>query len=97
MNNGHLGLVRQQQQLFYAERYCASRFGARPDFAAIARGFGLDGIDLGTADDPHEALARAIARRGPRLIDLPIEAAANVFPMVPPGAANCDTLEGTPS
>ena len=44
LNNAHLGLVRQQQQLFYGGRYHASRFHAEPDFAQIARG-GFDGSD----------------------------------------------------
>ena len=41
-DNGHLGLVRQQQELFYGKRYSASRFDRRLDFATIARGFGLE-------------------------------------------------------
>ena len=45
-NNGSLGLVRQQQELFYGKRYVASRFEARPDFAAIARGFGIPGCTI---------------------------------------------------
>ena len=66
-NNGHLGLVRQQQELFYGGRYVASRFDARPDFAAIARGFGIPGC---TIRIPHDeaALARAFAIKGPVLI-----------------------------
>ncbi|MFN8644047.1 MAG: thiamine pyrophosphate-dependent enzyme [Candidatus Binatia bacterium] len=51
LNNGHLGMVRQQQQLFYGARYHASRFHAEPDFAAIARGFGIAAHDLGAAGE----------------------------------------------
>jgi acetolactate synthase-1/2/3 large subunit len=87
-NNGHLGLVRQQQQLFYGQRYAASRFQAAPDFAAIARAFGLRGLRLDPAADPVAALDEALAEPGPCVIDVPIEATANVYPMVPPGAAN---------
>ena len=73
LNNAHLGLVRQQQQLFYGGRYHASRFHAEPDFAAIARGFGIAAYDLG-------ATARAARRRwrarsaspGPCLVNVPI-------------------------
>jgi acetolactate synthase-1/2/3 large subunit len=87
-NNGHLGLVRQQQQLFYQQHYSASRFHASPDFAAIARGFGLRGIQLDPADDPLAALRDALAGDGPCVIDVPIHETTNVYPMVPPGAAN---------
>ena len=89
LNNGHLGLVRQQQELFYKENYSASRFSTSPDFAALARGFGLRGVRLDPNDpDPFATLAAALAAPGPVVIDLPIHATANVYPMVPPGAAN---------
>jgi acetolactate synthase-1/2/3 large subunit len=91
LNNGHLGLVRQQQELFYGERYCASRFRAEPDFASIARGFGIRGVDVSAGD--HAGLAEALAHGdGPSLINVAIPAAENVLPMVPPGAANRDMI-----
>jgi acetolactate synthase-1/2/3 large subunit len=96
-NNAHLGLVRQQQELFYGGRYSASRFQSSPDFAAIARGFGLRGTRIDPGRDPLGQLAAALAEPGPCLIDIPIEATANVLPMVPPGAANHQTFTGTPT
>jgi acetolactate synthase-1/2/3 large subunit len=94
MNNGHLGLVRQQQELFYGRRFAASRFHAEPDFAAIARGFGIPALDLRGDPDPGTSLAEALAAPGPCLIDVPIPREENVFPMVPPGAANRDMMTG---
>jgi acetolactate synthase-1/2/3 large subunit len=94
LNNAHLGLVRQQQQLFYGGRYHASRFHAEPDFAAIARGFGIEAYDLGTTAEPHAALARALGTPGPCLVNVPIRRDANVYPMVPPGAANREMIAG---
>jgi len=94
MNNSHLGLVRQQQELFYGARFSASKFHHEPDFAAIARGFGLDAYDLGTASDPAGTLRHALSRPGPCLINVPIPAEDKVFPMVPPGAANKDMIGG---
>ncbi|MBI5770173.1 MAG: biosynthetic-type acetolactate synthase large subunit [Verrucomicrobia bacterium] len=91
-NNAHLGLVRQQQELFYGGRYSASRFDRTPDFAAIARGFGLRGVRLDPGGDPLADLADALAQPGPCLIDIPIHDQTNVYPMVPPGAANHQTL-----
>jgi acetolactate synthase-1/2/3 large subunit len=96
LNNGHLGLVRQQQQLFYGGRYHASRFHAEPDFAAIARGFNVAAHDLGSADDPVAMLGGALCTPGPCVLNVPIAADANVYPMVPPGAANRDMIDGGP-
>ncbi len=94
LNNEHLGLVRQQQQLFYGERFHASKFHANTDFAAIARGFDVNAIDLGRVEDPIASLAEALSTPGPCLINVPIDAKENVFPMVPPGGANRDMIGG---
>lgn len=94
LNNGHLGLVRQQQELFYDGRYTASRFECAPDFAAVARGYGLPGFDLGASSEPMKILSAALTTPGPCVINVPIEREANVYPMVPPGAANRDMIAG---
>ena len=94
LNNSHLGLVRQQQHLFYGKRYCASRFVAQTDFVAIARGFGIPAVDLCEARDPVAALEQAIKRSGPCLVNVPIAPEENVYPMVPPGGANRDMIGG---
>ena len=93
MNNGALGLVRQQQNLFYGQRLFESAFRAAVDFAAVARGFGMRAWDL-KAGVPTEVLARAFAEPGPCLINVPISANEEVYPMVPPGAANTDMIGG---
>ena len=90
-NNGHLGLVRQQQELFYGKRYVASRFDTRPDFAAIARGFGIPGCTIAL---PHDktSLARGLSIKGPALLDIALNETENVYPMVPPGKSNVDAI-----
>jgi len=93
MNNRALGLVHQQQRLFYGGRSIAARFGASPDFVRLAEAFGVRAIDLDTAADPHRALAAAFSAPGPCLIHASIETDARVLPMVPPGAANLEMIE----
>ena len=92
MNNAVLGLVHQQQTLFYGQRLFASEFQAMPDFVAAARAFGIAALDLDQADDPCAALAAALAQPGPCLIHAGIDAEQKVYPMVPPGAANRDMI-----
>lgn len=95
-NNAHLGLVRQQQELFFGRRYSASRFDTVPDFAAVARAFGLRGHRIGPdTADPLAEIDAALAAPGPCVIDIAIPAEANVLPMVPPGAANREMIEQT--
>lgn len=92
MNNAVLGLVHQQQTLFYGERLFASKFKGMPDFIKVAEGFGIAALDLDQASDPQAALQAAIARPGPCLIHASIDAEQKVYPMVPPGAANRDMI-----
>jgi acetolactate synthase-1/2/3 large subunit len=91
LDNGHLGLVRQQQELFYGKRYMATGFGARPDFAAIARGFGVRAL---TIPKPHDrdAIKEALDVKGPALLDIEVDGSENVLPMVPPGKSNVEAV-----
>lgn len=96
LNNGALGLVRQQQELFFGGRYIASRFDRNPDLVTVARGFGIQGTRLSLADCSDGALTAFLYADGPALLDVAIPQAANVYPMVPPGAANTRMIEGAP-
>jgi acetolactate synthase I/II/III large subunit len=93
MNNRALGLVHQQQSLFYGGRSIAARFGAHPAFVKLAEAFGIRGIDLDAAADAHRALRAALAMPGPCLIHASIGTDERVLPMVPPGAANLEMIE----
>ncbi|WP_320169580.1 biosynthetic-type acetolactate synthase large subunit [Maridesulfovibrio sp.] len=94
MNNNRLGLVHQQQELFFEERYFASSFDSNPDFVSIAKGFGIPSYDLAAQDNPEMFLRRALAQDGPCLINIPIGLENNVFPMVPPECANREMIGG---
>ena len=94
LNNAHLGMVRQQQQLFYGGRYHASRLKGHTDFVTIARGFGVRAVHIGQTENPTAALANALRQPGPCLINVPIASDENVYPMVPPGGANRDMITG---
>ena len=92
MDNAALGLVHQQQTLFYGERLFASQFRTSPDFMMLALGFGITAVDLDQEADPVAALREAFTRRGPCLIHASIDAQQKVYPMVPPGAANREMI-----
>ena len=94
MNNNSLGLVRQQQDLFFGKRYFASDYGWQVDFVRIAQGFGMPAYDLGNGDDAQKILAHALTRPGPCLIHAKVDMDEAVYPMVPPGAANHNMIGG---
>jgi acetolactate synthase-1/2/3 large subunit len=94
MNNNSLGLVHQQQELFYGRRIFASDYQTRVDFMTMAKSFGMTAYDLAATADPYATLAQALHTPGPCLIHAPIGVQEKVYPMVPPGAANSEMIAG---
>ena len=92
MNNEALGLVHQQQSLFYKQGVFAATYSGMINFMQIAAGFGLHTCDLNAEEDAHAALQAAISRPGPALIHVRIDPEQKVYPMVPPGAANTEMV-----
>lgn len=92
MNNEALGLVHQQQSLFYKQGVFAATYPGMINFMQIAAGFGLHTCDLNAEADPQAALQAAISRPGPALIHVRIDPEQKVYPMVPPGAANTEMV-----
>ena len=88
LNNGHLGMVRQWQELFYKKRYSGSVLhDANPDFVKLAEAYGAEGIRVSTPDQVRPAIEQAIKSPKPVILDFVIEQEENVFPMVPAGEA----------
>lgn len=94
MNNQSLGMVHQQQDMFYKRRLFAVDYKRRSDFVKIAQGFGIEACDLDQAENPHALLADALNRPGPCLIHCSIDIEAKVLPIVPPGASNREMIGG---
>ena len=94
LNNGHLGLVRQQQTLFYEKNLNAVKFQQAVDFAKAAESMGVKGVDLALSEDPMTDLKNALLEHGPCVINLPISETEMVYPMVAPGGANFDMIGG---
>jgi len=88
LNNGHLGMVRQWQELFYGRRYSGSILeDANPDFVGVAEAYGAEGLRVTSPGDVRPAIEQAIASPKPYVLDFVVEPEENVFPMVPAGSA----------
>lgn len=94
MNNGHLGLVRQQQEFFYGKKYIASRFIAKHSFKKIAESFGIRAFEISSERKARQILGKALKRKGPSLVDISIHYGYNVVPMVTPGKSNLEMIGG---
>lgn len=95
LDNAHLGLVRQQQNLFYQQRYSESDLDDNPSFAELAQAFGIASREIIEATKLDDSLDWLMAQSGPALLHIHIERESRVWPMVPPGSPNTQMLEGT--
>lgn len=92
MDNQSLGLVHQQQDMFYGQRVFAADYRHHTNFQKIAEGFGMRVFDLDGAENPLGCLQEAMRVKGPCLIHCSIDVQQKVFPMVPPGAGNTEMI-----
>jgi acetolactate synthase-1/2/3 large subunit len=91
LNNGYLGMVRQWQQWFFEGRYSGTPL-LGPDFAQVARAYGVPGLTVREKSEVVPAVAQAVESDGPMLIDFHVEREENVYPMVAPGASLHDMI-----
>jgi len=87
MNNGHLGMVRQWQELFYNNRLCAVQLDGFPDPEKLAGAYGFTGRTVESPRELRSALEIAVREPGPYLLNVRVTPFENVYPMVPSGAA----------
>jgi len=95
MNNGYLGMVRQWQELFYANNYSAVAIKS-PDFVKIADAYGVHGSRIKNDDDLRSTLHTMLGNTLPSLVDCIVEPEENVFPMVPGGKHLGETITHSP-
>ena len=91
INNGYLGMVRQWQEFFYDRRYAGTPI-LSPDFAALARSFGLGGETVRNRQEVESAVERARADERTVVLDFKVEKEDTVYPMVPTGARLQDMI-----
>jgi len=95
VDNKYLGMVRQWQQLFYQRNYAETDLSDNPDFVEIAKAYKIHAEHLSEDAMPEfpaaaataEVLERFLHSPEPELLVFDTHPEANVFPMVPAGAA----------
>ncbi len=93
VNNGWQGMVRQWQQAFYGERYSSSNMEVgMPDFAMLAKAYGVKGMVVSRPDELKQAIAEMLAHDGPVLLDAKVTRNENCYPMVAPGKSNAQMV-----
>jgi acetolactate synthase-1/2/3 large subunit len=93
LDNAALGMVRQWQELFFAERYSEVDLSDNPDFVEVARAFRIPAIAIDRRDQVGPALDALLAADTAMLLHVRIDPRANVWPLVPPGKSNAEMIE----
>lgn len=86
LNNDHLGMVRQWQELFFEKRY-ASTVMVNPDFVKIAEGYQIEAKRVSERKDLRATIQEMMASDKPYFLEVKVEKEDNVFPMIPSGAS----------
>ncbi len=94
INNGHLGMIRQMQDLWYDARFTTSDLGDRVDLVAVAKGFGIPAERVAVDEDPAEAIARMSGAAGPYMLEAMVDPDNYVYPIIPPGCSNVEMICG---
>ncbi|HAK59575.1 MAG TPA: acetolactate synthase large subunit, partial [Nitrospiraceae bacterium] len=93
-NNRYLGMVRQWQELFYAERYSSTDLGSTPDFVKLAEAYGAVGLRAEKPSEVLPVLKEALKTNKTVFMDFVIDRYEKVFPMVPAGASINEMIFG---
>jgi acetolactate synthase-1/2/3 large subunit len=93
LNNGYLGMVRQWQELFYDRRYSHTFIKGSVDFVKLAEAYGALGIRVDRPYEVRPAIEEAVNSGRPAVVEVIVECEANVYPMVPAGAAINEILD----
>src|SRR5256885_5319820 len=100
VDNKYLGMVRQWQQLFYQRNYAETDLSDNPDFVEIGKAYKIHAQPLAEealtefplSAETADVLDRFLKSSEPELLVFDCAPEANVYPMVPAGAALSEML-----
>jgi acetolactate synthase I/II/III large subunit len=100
IDNKYLGMVRQWQQLFYERNYAETDLSDNPDFVEIAKAYKIPAFrmkedlmrEFPVSQETGDQIDRFLHSPDPELLVFDCAPEANVFPMVPAGAALSEML-----
>ncbi|WP_136806461.1 biosynthetic-type acetolactate synthase large subunit [Desulfosediminicola flagellatus] len=94
-NNGHLGMVRQWQTLFFDRRYAGTPMKS-PDYGLIAQAYGIPYRKVEKTEEIIPALQYAIDNQGAIVLEFICDPSEVILPMVPAGGGFEDMIVKRP-
>jgi acetolactate synthase-1/2/3 large subunit len=93
IDNAKLGMVRQWQDLFFNGRLSETDLSDNPDFVALSAAFDIKSKMITKKSEVKAAIEEMLDHDGAYLLQVKIDAADNVWPLVPPNTANDKMME----
>lgn len=88
LDNSALGLVRQWQEIFFDGNYSEVHLTDNPDFAGVAKAFGIQAKSIKEPEEVGDALEWLLNTDTAAMLHVSIDSMENVWPLVPPGKPN---------
>lgn len=85
LDNCHLGMVRQWQELLCDKRYSETDMSDNPDFVKLGNAYGIKCTSVDNVKDAKEMMKKLAESNESMLLHAKIERGENVLPMVPAG------------
>ncbi|MCP4044687.1 MAG: hypothetical protein GY732_01700 [Gammaproteobacteria bacterium] len=96
LDNSALGLVRQWQEIFFDGNYSEVHLSDNPDFAGVARAFGVQALSIKEPGQVSSGLEWLLNTDGAAMLHVSIDSMENVWPLVPPGEPNHKMMQSMP-
>lgn len=93
INNGHLGMVRQWQEMFHGNRISQSKIAYNPDFVKIASAYDIPAMRISKPDEIEGGVRFLLDTDDVALLEVNVPEKEKVFPMIPSGDAYARMLE----
>jgi acetolactate synthase-1/2/3 large subunit len=97
LNNSGMGMVVQQQDMFFGGRRSQSHAPPGTDLTLVARGFGAQAFTVKDEEWLRVTVAEALRSGRPTVLDVHVDPDERVYPVTRPGSAAADMLERAPT
>ena len=92
INNGHHGMVRQWQTLFFNKNYSCCKFDLNPDYVKIAQSYGAKSFKIESPKHLESSIKEGFSTKGVVLMEVVVDHTEMVYPMLTPGGTMDEML-----
>jgi acetolactate synthase-1/2/3 large subunit len=92
IKNGHHGMVRQWQTLFFEGNHSCCKFELNPDYVKLAQSYGAKAFRIDSPVDLEASFKEGLSTKGVVLMEVVVDPTEMVYPMLTPGGTMDDMM-----